>query len=148
LTASPHAAQTTSVVYPIEGGCLCRAVRFRIDAAPVKSGYCHCRYCQLNSGAPVVAYVEVPIAAFAYTAGTPGVFHSSSWGQREFCAGCGSFLVYRDQQAPATVSINTASLDDPAPFAPTHHLFAARRIPWFDTADDLPRHAEGVPRDG
>ncbi len=130
----------------MEGGCLCGAVRLRIDTPPVNSGYCHCRFCQLNSGAPVVAFVEVPLAAFAYVKGTPGVFRSSDWGQREFCAACGSFLVYRNRNAATTVSINTASLDDPAPFAPTHHVFAARRITWFDTADDLPRHPEFGPQ--
>ncbi len=129
----------------MEGGCLCRAVRLRIDAPPVNSGYCHCRFCQLNSGAPVVAFIEVPTAAFAYIGTVPGVFRSSAWGQREFCSACGSFLVYRDRRAAATVSINTASLDDPSQFAPTHHVFASRRIPWFDTSDDLPRHAEFAP---
>jgi len=132
--------------FPVEGGCLCRAVRLRIDAAPLRSGYCHCRLCQLNSGAPVVAYVEVPVASFAYVGGTPGVFVSSAWGQREFCTACGSFLLYRDRDAATTVSVNTASLDDPAPFAPTQHIFASRRIAWFDTADDLPRYDEYAPQ--
>jgi len=133
------------VSYPVEGGCLCGAVRFRIGAPPLRSGYCHCRFCQLNSGAPVVAWAEVPIEAFAYLAGEPGVFVSSSWGQREFCAACGSFLVYRDRRRATSVSINTASLDDPAACPPTHHLFVSRRIPWFETADDLPRYDEGAP---
>ena len=133
------------VRYPVEGGCLCRAVRFRIAAPPIQSAYCHCRLCQLNSGAPVVAWAAVAISAFAYTGASPGVFRSSAWGQREFCAACGSFVVYREQQAPATVSINTASIDDPSLFAPTHHIFASRRIPWFETADDLPRYDEGAP---
>lgn len=130
---------------PVEGGCLCGAVRFRIAAPPIRSGYCHCRFCQLNSGAPVVAWSEIAIDAFAYIKGTAGIYRSSSWGQREFCAACGSFLVYRNQERPETVSINTASLDDPSPFPPTHHVFASRRICWFDTADDLPRHDEFAP---
>jgi hypothetical protein len=131
--------------YPVEGGCLCGAVRLRIDAPPLKSGYCHCRFCQLNSGAPVVAFIELSIASFAYSSGSPGVFYSSARGQREFCPACGSFLVYRNRDAPTTVSVNTASLDDPSPFSPTHHIFASRRIPWFDTADDLPRHSDYAP---
>lgn len=130
---------------PVDGGCLCGAVRFRVSATPVRSGYCHCRFCQLNSGAPVVAWLEVPIDGFAYLAGTPGVYRSSPWGQREFCASCGSFLVYRNQDRPNTVSVNTASLADPARFPPTHHVFASRRICWFDTADDLPRYDEFAP---
>ena len=90
-------------------------------------------------------WAEVPIEAFAYIVGQPGVHYSSSWGQREFCAACGSFLVYRDRRRATSVSINTASLDDPSAFPPTHHLFASRRIPWFDTADDLPRYDEAAP---
>ena len=142
---SPKAAKRGDVRYPFEGGCLCRAVRFRVAAPPVRSGYCHCRFCQLNSGAPVVAWAEVAIDAFAYTGASVGVFRSSSWGQREFCPACGSYLVYREQQAPKTVSINTASLDDPSLFPPTHHIFASRRIPWFDTAVGLPRYDEAAP---
>lgn len=132
-------------MFPVEGGCLCGAIRFRITAAPIKSGYCHCRFCQLNSGAPVVAWIEVAIDSFACVKGTPGLYRSSAWGRREFCAACGSFLIYRNQEAPDTVSVNTASLDDPSPFPPTHHVFASRRIRWFDTADGLPRHDEFAP---
>jgi hypothetical protein len=73
------------------------------------------------------------------------VFRSSSRGQREFCPACGSSLVYREQQAAETVAINTASLDDPSLFPPTHHIFASRRISWFETADHLPRYDEAAP---
>jgi hypothetical protein len=125
---------------PVEGGCLCGSIRFRLSGPPIQSGYCHCRWCQLNSGAPVVAWVEFPLAAFAYTRGTPGVYHASSWGQREFCSSCGSFLIYRERSAPISISINTAALDDPSLFPPAQHIFRAHRIPWFETADHLPRH--------
>jgi len=142
---SSKTGKRRQIRYPLEGGCLCRAVRFRVTALATESGYCHCRFCQLNSGAPVVAWAVVPIEAFAYTSGSPGVFRSSSWGQREFCATCGSFMLYREQAAAKTVSINTASLDDPTAFPPDHHIFASRRIPWFETADDLPRYDEAAP---
>ena len=45
----------------------------------------------------------------------------------------------------STVSINTPTLDDPASIPPTHHIFTESRIPWFDTADDLPRHKDSGP---
>jgi hypothetical protein len=38
-------------------GCLCRKVHFRVTEPPLDSGYCHCRMCRQNSGAPVVAWV-------------------------------------------------------------------------------------------
>ena len=42
---------------PLEGGCLCGAVRYRISAEPHHAGYCHCRMCQRSAGAPVVAWL-------------------------------------------------------------------------------------------
>jgi hypothetical protein len=123
-----------------EGGCLCGQVRFRITAAPLDSGYCHCRMCQRNSGAPTVAWVTFPITGFAWIAGEPGTYRSSPRAQRHFCTSCGSYLAFFSKDAPAEVSINTASIDEPGAFPPRKHIFAESRIPWFHTRDDLPQH--------
>src|SRR5690242_18461058 len=37
--------------FPVEGGCQCRAVRYRLTAAPLAVYNCHCRDCQRASGA-------------------------------------------------------------------------------------------------
>jgi hypothetical protein len=96
--------------------------------------------CQRNSGAPVVAWVTFPAASFSWTAAEPGVYASSANATRRFCARCGSYLVFSSSELPAEVSINTASLDDPSAFPPRKHIFVESRIPWFQTAEDLPRH--------
>ena len=44
---------------PLEGGCLCGAVRYRISAEPIDAGYCHCRMCQRSTGAPVVSWLTM-----------------------------------------------------------------------------------------
>jgi hypothetical protein len=54
-----------------EGGCLCGAVRYRIEALPTDIAYCHCRMCQKASGAPAMAWATVPASAFAWTRGRP-----------------------------------------------------------------------------
>ena len=59
--------------------------------------------------------------------------------RRQFCAECGSYLVFR-QEDSAEVSVNTASLDDPQSFPPRMHIFVESRISWFHTDDDLPQH--------
>jgi len=48
----------------LTGGCLCGDVRYRITAAPVEALYCHCRMCQRAHGAPVIAWLTVPVTAF------------------------------------------------------------------------------------
>ncbi|HTV51009.1 MAG TPA: GFA family protein [Steroidobacteraceae bacterium] len=122
-----------------QGGCLCGAVRFSLSAAAIETGYCHCRMCQRNSGAPAIAWVSFPAASFSWTGGSAATYVSSPGVQRQFCAACGSYLVFRREDS-GEVSINTASLDEPASFAPRMHIFVESRIPWFRTADDLPQH--------
>jgi hypothetical protein len=124
-----------------EGGCLCGQVRFRVAAPPsLDSGYCHCRMCQRASGAPVVAYVTFPAAAFSWIAGKPAIYASSARATRHFCGSCGSYMVFRSDDFPAEVSVNTTSFDDPSVFPPRKHIFSESRVPWFRTDDDLPSH--------
>jgi hypothetical protein len=130
-----------------DGGCLCGQVRFRVTAPPLDAGYCHCRMCQRNAGSPVVAWVTFPTGSFAFIAGTPRTHASSATGRRQFCGECGSYLVFHSTDRPEEVSINTASLDDPGAFPPRRHIFVESRIPWFHTADDLPRsEGYGMPK--
>ncbi len=123
-----------------DGGCLCGKVRFRVMGTPLDSGYCHCRMCQKNSGAPVVAWATFPIASFSWIAGQPGAYASSAEATRSFCASCGSYLVFMSTSSPAEVSINVASLDAPDAFPPRKHIFVESRISWFHTEDQLPHH--------
>lgn len=133
----------TAKFTPLQGGCLCGDVRFQIKAPPIQSGYCHCRMCQRNSGAPAVAWFSVLVHDFAYVAGRPAAFRSSAHGQREFCPRCGSYLVFRDDTPE--IGVNTASLDDPGAVPPTFHIYWESHIDWFDTADTLPRYEKGLP---
>ena len=63
----------------VEGGCLCGAVRYRVEGPPLHAGYCHCRMCQRAAGAPVVAWGAWPADRFAWLQGKPGRFASSTF---------------------------------------------------------------------
>ena len=128
-----------------EGGCLCGQVRLRVSAAPLQSGYCHCRMCQRNSGAPVVAWVTFPAASFSWTHGAPASYRSSARAMREFCRDCGSYMVFRSENSPDEVSVNTASFDDPAAFPPAMHIYTESRVPWLHIRDELPGYPGHAP---
>jgi len=130
---------------PLEGGCHCGALRYRVSKTG-EAGYCHCRICQLTTGAPVLAWLHVPAGGFALIQGTPKVYKSSPRGERLFCGDCGTQLLYRGSDAPEVVDINVGSLDEPAAAPPGHHIFTASRISWFDTADDFPRYPDAAPK--
>jgi hypothetical protein len=57
---------TAGSSFPVEGGCTCRAVRYRMEAAPIIVHACHCRWCQRESGSAfahnaMVERVRVPL---------------------------------------------------------------------------------------
>lgn len=124
------------------GGCACGTVRYALESEPYDAGWCHCRICQLNSGAPAMAFASVPVEDFAFVAGADKVkrFQSTGFGHRLFCGECGTPLLMRVDHQPATLDFSIATLDDPDRVPPEFHIFHASRIGWFDTADDLPRH--------
>lgn len=131
----------------LEGGCACGAVRYELRSAPFDAGWCHCRTCQLNSGAPGMVFASVPAGDLVWTRGADQVrsFKSSGFGHRSFCGQCGTpFLMEVDHQ-PETVDFSVATLDSPERAAPGFHIFWASRIAWFEPKDDLPRHAKFRP---
>ncbi|HEY0625197.1 MAG TPA: GFA family protein [Allosphingosinicella sp.] len=132
----------------IEGGCACGAVRYQLRSAPYDAGWCHCRTCQLNSGAPAMVFASVPVDDFAFTEGEEKVkrFKSSGFAHRLFCGECGTPILMRVDHQPETVDFSVATLDDPDAAAPGFHIFHSSRIGWFETADDLPRYARFRPQ--
>jgi hypothetical protein len=123
-----------------EGGCLCGAVRYRLEGPPLHADYCHCRLCQRASGAPVVAWGTWPAARLSWLRGEPPSFPSSKAGLRSFCRGCGTSLTFIDTDEPELIDVTLASLDDPAAFPPQHHIWISSRVPWLELGDELPRH--------
>jgi len=124
-------------------------VRYRVTAAPLDSAFCHCRMCQRSSGAPLQASAEFPVAAFLVTRGEPKAYRSSAAGLRHFCPDCGSQLTFRKAVDPHYISVNLPTLDRPEALQPRMHIWRDSRIPWFETADDLPRYdRQGPPVGG
>ncbi len=131
-----------------EGGCLCGALRFRAEVRPIDTGYCHCTLCRRSTGAPVLAWASFPVDAFAYTTGRAARYDSSSWGHREFCNRCGTQIAFRETDGATTIEVNVGCMDDTSAFPPEYHIYVNDRISWFDTVDDLPRHAGSKPGSG
>ena len=126
----------------LTGGCLCGAVRYELKSPPFDCGWCHCRTCQLNSGAPAMAFASVAEGDFLWTKGGDKVksVASSTFGHREFCGECGTPFLMKVDHQPETVDFSVATLDDPAAVTPGFHIFWGSKVGWFDPGDDLPRH--------
>lgn len=123
----------------LEGGCLCGAVRYRIDGAPRVVSHCHCSLCRRVSGAGFVTWLTVRKDRVTLT-GTPAWHASSAWARRGFCATCGGAVLAGSDHYERHWDITAGSLDDPDAIRPDRHVFAADRVTWIEIADALPAH--------
>ncbi len=127
--------------FPVQGGCLCGAVRYEAAVALRSAYYCHCKACQKTSGAPAQIGVLVESGTLKFTKGDPKFFRSSPIGKRGFCEACGSQLIWMEPDDPDTkwTNVSVGSLDNPEQAAPIEHTCVESQLPWYELADELPR---------
>src|SRR6201991_3677129 len=67
---------TDSAVF--EGGCTCRAVRYRMTSKPMFVHCCHCRWCQRETGASFALNALIETARVELLQGQPEVIDTPS----------------------------------------------------------------------
>jgi hypothetical protein len=124
----------------LKGGCLCGAVRYEIDAAPMgPATLCHCRSCQRASGSHAVAWITVPAESLRYLNSPPASVASSEGVKRGFCAHCGSPLTYWNELRAAEIDVTLCTLDDPNAVQPADHIWTEDAVTWEQGVSALPR---------
>jgi hypothetical protein len=121
----------------LTGGCQCGAVRYALYVEPTAADLCHCRMCRKAMGNLFMAVAGVPLEEFAWTAGAPATYRSSSVAERTFCRDCGTPLSFR-YLGRERISVTTGSLDEPARARPTVQNGIESRVPWFHELAGLP----------
>ena len=124
-----------------EGGCLCGAVRYRVDGPITSVGHCHCSSCRRSAGAAFVTWFTVERERFAWTAGTPRQYASSTGVTREFCGTCGTELAYSNEKAARTIDITIGSLDCADGHPADRHIWTADKLQWLHLDEHLPAYA-------
>lgn len=126
---------------PIEGGCLCGAVRYRAACAPIAATLCHCRSCRLATGAPSVAWVVFRVGDLTFASEQPREFSSSPDVVRSFCGACGTPLTYRRPSKAGMIDVTTATLDRAHDFAPSKEIWVEDKLSWECLNDHIPHYA-------
>lgn len=132
--------------FALEGGCDCRAVRYRMTGVPLFVHACHCRWCQRESGASFAlnAMIEsdrvVSLGLEPEVVDTPS---ASGAGQRiARCPHCRLALwSHYAGSGPVLAFVRVGTLDDPDRLPPDIHIFTASKQPWVV----LPPGATAVP---
>jgi len=126
-----------------EGGCLCGAVRLKVEGQPINVRLCHCRLCQKAMGSPYFARALFPQTAVTIE-GDTGRYPSSERLDRVFWKTCGTRLcTWRTNGSAAGIAL--AVFDDRHAFAPTEHIWVSEKMNWVRLDDGLPQYPEGPP---
>ncbi|MBL8908544.1 MAG: GFA family protein [Rhizobiales bacterium] len=131
----------------IEGGCLCKGVRYRAGAAPLTVRACWCRFCQYIAAGNAAIGLAFPRASVTIT-GTMSDYatlaDSGSHMHRRFCPTCGVHMFSEAEERPHLIFVRAGTLDDPSLVAPTTVIWAAHAPKWVKIDPDCVRF-EGQP---
>ena len=127
----------------LTGECLCGAIAYRISGPLFMAAYCHCSMCRKAHGTAFRARALVRAQHFTWLKGEALLsdYASSPGAHRTFCSRCGSPLVAYSDEHPTIMNLALGTLDDDPGVRPESHWHVASKAPWFEIADDLPRHA-------
>lgn len=135
--------------FPVEGGCICGAVRYRIAAAPLGIYNCHCKDCQRSAGSAFAASMIVRAEDFAVIAGTTVRYDkradSGRIVQQHSCPHCQTRLFNAPQPGSDIYVVRPGTLDDASWAAPVGNIWTASRAPWVTIDPAQPSFAGQAP---
>ena len=130
---------------PLEGACLCGAVRYRLTGELLAFQYCHCSRCRKNTGSAHAANLFTRTDGLEWLAGEE---HRGTYMLRgepdfptAFCRTCGSNMPAMSSTGRYWV-VPAGTLDADPGLRPARSIFWESRAPWFTCVSELPTHAE------
>ena len=136
--------------FPIEGGCVCGAVRYRLTAAPLAVYNCHCRDCQRTSGATHSMSMPTAREAVEHLSGELSSFDKTADSGRvvrmRHCAVCHTSVWNEPLATPGLLVVKAGTLDDIGWCVPVGNIWTGSRAPWVQI-DPALVNFEGQPAD-
>ena len=126
---------STTDPFPLEGGCDCRALRYRMSTKPLFVHCCHCRWCQRETGTSFALNAMIEADRVEVLQGTPDVVRTpsnSGKGQKIVrCPTCRIAVWSHYAGAGDAVSfVRVGTLDQPDHLPPDIHIFTSSKQPW------------------
>lgn len=121
--------------FPLEGGCDCKRVRYRMKTRPLFVHCCHCRWCQRETGASFALNAMIETDRLTVLAGDPDIVDTPSpSGKGQQIARCPHCRValwsHYSGAGPAVAFVRVGTLDQPDHCPPDIHIFTASKQPW------------------
>jgi hypothetical protein len=129
-----------------EGGCTCRALRYRMTSRPMIVHCCHCRWCQRETGASFALNALIESPRVEHLRGEPElVVTPTNSGKGQTIARCHECQVaiwsYYSGAGNKVRFVRVGTLDEPDRLPPDIHIYTMSKQPWVV----LPSEARAVP---
>lgn len=142
----------TIAEYPIEGGCDCKAIRYRMESKPLFVHCCHCRWCQRESGSSFALNAMIESDRVTNLGTAPELIRTpSESGSGQLIARCPSckVAVWSNYAGagPVVSFVRVGTLDNPDLCPPDIHIFTQSKQPWVNLQGGAPAVAEYYDRE-
>ena len=132
--------------FPVEGGCQCGAVRYRLKASPLSVYNCHCKDCQRFSGAAWSMSMIVRDADFEASGEVETYDRKADSGNviaMHFCANCHGWL-WNTPPAPGIKVVRAGTLDDLNWAPPVGNIWTDSKATWVEIDPSLVNFPKGA----
>ena len=134
---------SSSPTYPLEGGCDCGYVRYRITTPPLFVHCCHCRWCQRESGASFALNALIEADRVIHLGAQPQIIDTpSNSGKGQMIARCPKCQVALWSNyagaGPVLRFVRVGTLDQPDHLPPDILIFTASKQPWVVIPEGVP----------
>lgn len=133
--------------FPVEGGCVCGEVRYRLKAAPRAVYACHCKDCQRMSNTTHTISMIVDVDNAELLQGELVTYDKPADSGRTVkmraCATCGT-KIWNEPPMPGVLIMKAGNLDDLSWAKPVGNIWTASKVPWVEIDPDVPNF-EGQP---
>jgi len=145
VVARPDEAETP---HGLTGSCLCRAVRFTVEATPRRVMNCYCSLCRKSRGTAFATTLLASPEGFRWLEGEDRVASYALPAPRtyrtDFCADCGSPVPTLIRGAEVAL-LPAGAIDTALSPLPALHIYAGSKAPWHEIADSWPQFDELPP---
>jgi hypothetical protein len=132
--------------FPLDGGCTCRSVRYRMKTRPLFVHCCHCRWCQRETGSAFALNAMIEAERVELLQGRPDVVATpSNSGKGQKIVRCPTCRIavwsHYAGAGDAVCFVRVGTLDEPDHLPPDIHIFTSSKQPWVG----LPAGTPAVP---
>lgn len=117
-----------------EGGCSCRAVRYRMTSRPMIVHACHCSWCQRETGSAFAVNAVIEADRVVVQGEFELVDTPSASGKGQKVARCPKCRIalwsHYAGGGVAARFVRVGTLDEPGQFPPDVHIFTSTKQPW------------------